>query len=211
MVSSIFDPFGLVSPFLLEGRRIIQILCHNQLAWDDPVDEDIQEKWAKWKCNLNILKDIRLRCYKPEGFGQVVSTSFHHFCDASENQYGQVAYVRLVNAIGKIQCSLVIAKSRVAPIKYTSIPRLELAAAVLSTKMSAMIRKELQYEDLVEHYWTDSQVVLGYLRNTDKRFKMFVANRVQQIREHTDVSQWNYVPSKMSPADCTSRGLTGSN
>ena len=94
--------------------------------------------------------------------------------------------------------------------KYTSIPRLELAAAVLSTKMSAIIRKELQYEDLVEYYWTDSQVVLGYLRNTHKRFKVFVANRVQQIREHT-VSQWNYVPSKMNPADCASRGLTGSN
>ena len=141
----------------------------------------------------------------------MVSSSLHHFSDASENGYGQVVFVRLVNAIGKIHCSLVIAKSRVAPIKYTSIPRLELAAAVLSTKMSAIIRKELQYEDLVEYYWTDSQVVLGYLRNTHKRFKVFVANRVQQIREHTDVSQWNYVPSKMNPADCASRGLTGSN
>ena len=119
--------------------------------------------------------------------------------------------MRPVNVIGKIHCSLVIAKSRVTPIKYTSIPRLELAAPVLSTKMSAIIRKELQYEDLVEYYWIDSQVVLGYLRNTHKRFKVFVANRVQQIREHTDVSQWNYVPSKMNPADCASQGLTGSN
>ena len=112
--------------------------------------------------------------------------------------------MRPVNVIGKIHCSLVIAKSRVTPIKYTSIPRLELAAPVLSTKMSAIIRKELQYEDLVEYYWTDSQVVLGYLRNTHKRFKVFVANRVHQIREHTDASQWNYVPSKMNPADCAS-------
>ena len=82
------------------------------------------------------------------------------------NGYGQVVYVRLVNAIVKIHCSLIIAKSSVAPIKYTSIPRLELAAAVLSTKTSVIIKKELQYEDLVEYYWTDSQVVLGYLRNT---------------------------------------------
>ena len=86
--------------------------------------------------------------------------------------------MRLVNAIKKIHCSLVIAKSHVSPIKYTSTSRLELAAAVLSTKMSAIIRNELQYEDLVEYYWTDSQVVLGYLRNTHKRFKVFVANRV---------------------------------
>ena len=152
---------------------------------------------------MNILKDIRLsRCYKPEGFGQVVSSSLHHFSDASENGYGQVVYVRLVNTIGKIHCSLVIAKSRVAPIKYTSIPRLELAAAVLSIKMS---------KDLVDYYWTDNRVVLGYLRNTHKRFKVFVANQVQQVTEHTDFSQWSYVPSKMNPADCASQGLTGSN
>ena len=129
MMSSIYGPMGLVSPFLLESKRIIQMLCHNQSAWDDPVDEGIQEKWMKWKCNLKILKDIRLsRCYNPEGFGQVVSSNLHHFSDASENGYGQVVYVRLVNAIGKIHCSLVIAKSRVSPIKCTSIPRLELAA-----------------------------------------------------------------------------------
>ena len=90
---------------------------------------------------MNIFKDIRLsRCYKPEGFGLVVSSSLHHFSDVSENGYGQVVYMRLVNAIGKIPCSLVIAKSRVSPIKYTSIPRLELAAAVLLTKVSAIIR-----------------------------------------------------------------------
>ena len=153
MVSSIYDPLEMVSPFLSEGRCIIQMLCHNQSAWDDPVNEDIQEKWVKWKCNLNILKDIKLsRCYKPEGFSKVVSSSLQCFSDASENGYKQVVYMRLVNATGKIHCSLVIAKSCVAPIKYTSIPRLELAAAVLLTEMSAIIRKELQYKDLVEYY-----------------------------------------------------------
>ena len=73
----------------------------------------------------------------------------HDFSDASENGYGQVVYVRLVNAIGKIHCSLVVGKSYVAPIKYTSITRLELAAPVLSMKMSAIIRKESQYEDFL--------------------------------------------------------------
>ena len=71
-------------------------------------------------------------------------------------------------------------------------------------KMSVIIRKELQYKDLVEYYWTDSQVVLAYLRNTYKRFKVFFANQVEHIREHTKVSQWNYVPSKINPADCLS-------
>ena len=69
----------------------MQMLCHNQLAWDDPVDKGIQEKVSKWKCNLNILKYIKLsRCYKREGFGQVVSSSLNNFSDASENGYRQV-------------------------------------------------------------------------------------------------------------------------
>ena len=73
--------------------------------------------------------------------------------------------------------------------KYTSIPRLELAAAVLSTKMSGLLKKELGFDDIAEYYWTDSKVVIGYLRNTQKRLKVFVANQVQQIRESSDVLQ----------------------
>ena len=194
MVSSIYDPFALVSSFVLEERQIMQMLCLSQLAQDDPVDKDVKEKWIKWKLSLKKLQEIKLnRCYKPKGFGKVVSCSFHYFSDASENGYGQATYLRLVGTAEKVHCSLLIAKSRVAPMKYTSIPRLELAAAaaaaaaaVLSTKMSGLVKKELGFDDIAEYYWTNSQAVIGYLRNTQKRFKVFVANRVQQIRESTD-------------------------
>ena len=181
MVSSIYDPLGLVSPFVLEGRQIIQTLCLNQLAWDDPVDEDIQQKWIDWKFSLKKLQEIKLdRCYKPKGFGKVVSCSLYYFSDASESSYegsyGEPTYLRLVNTDGKVHCSLVTAKSQVAPMKYTSMPRLELAAAVLSIKMSGLVKKELGFDDIAEYYWTNSQVVIGYLRNMQKRFKVFVAN-----------------------------------
>ena len=90
--------------------------------------------------------------------------------------------------------------------KYTSIPRLELAAAILSTNISGLVKRELGFDDTSEYYWTDSQVVIGYLRNTQKRFEVFVAKRVQQIKESSDVLQWHYIPSKMNPADYASRG-----
>ena len=96
----------------------------------------------------------------------MVSCSLHYFSDASESGYGQATYLRLIDTAGKVHYSLVIAKSRVAPMKYTSIPRFELAAAVLSTKMLLN----------AEYYCTNSQVVIGYLRNTQKRFKFFVVN-----------------------------------
>ena len=104
-----------------------------------------------------------------------------------------------------------VGKSRVAPMKYIYIPRLELAAAVLSVKMAGIIREELAIDRVSEYFWTDSQVVFGYIRNTQRRFKIFVANRVQQIREYSDITQWNYVSSKMNPVDHASRGLPGSN
>ena len=102
-------------------------------------------------------------------------------------------------------------KSRVAPMKYTSILRLELAAAVLSVKMAGIIKKELAIDHVSEYFWTDSQVVIGYIRNTQRRFKTFIANRVQQIREYSDVTQWNYVSSKINPADYASSSLSRSN
>ena len=140
----------------------------------------------------------------------VFSCSLYYFSDASDKGYGQAKYTRLVNTAGKVHCSLVIAKSQVAPIKYISIPRLELAAAVLSTKISRFIKKELRFDDTVKYYWTNNQVVIGYLRNTQKRFKVFVANWVLQIRESSDVLQWDYIPSKMNPANYTSQGWTWS-
>ena len=121
MVSWIYNPLGLVSLFVPNGRQITQMLCLNQFAWDDPVDEDIQQKWIKW---------IKLNgCYKPRRFEKVVSCSLHYFADASASGYGQETYLRLVKTAGKVHCSLVIKRSRVAPLKYTSIPRLALAAA----------------------------------------------------------------------------------
>ena len=98
-------------------------------------------------------------------------------------------------------------KSRVTPKKYVTIPRLELVAAVLSVKIEVLIRRKLYIEWKNETFWTDSKVVLGYINNNTKTFKIFVANRIQQIHEGSNVSQWRYVPSKMNPADDASHGL----
>ena len=116
------------------------------------------------------------RCYKPTTFGIVMECSLHHFADACEYGYGQVSYLRLVDKNGRIHCSLMIGKARVAPLKVMTIPRMELVAATLSIKMSILLRKELEIPVNKEVFWTDSEVVLGYIRNESKRFKLFVAN-----------------------------------
>ena len=113
----------------------------------------------------------------------------------------------MVNETGRVHCSLLLGKSRVVPKKFISIPRLELNAAVLSVKMTCLLKIELKLEKMKEWFWTDSRVVKGYMKNDSRRFKTFVANRVQQIREKTDVQQWCYVPMRENPADGAYRGL----
>ena len=101
-----------------------------------------------------------------------------------------------------------MAKSRVSPLKGITIPRLELTAALVSVKVSTILHKELDFDKIVDIYWTDSKVVLGYINNEARRFHIFVANRVQQIRDESAPAQWRYVESKENPADEASRGLT---
>ena len=109
---------------------------------------------------------------------------------------------------GNVNVSLVMGKSRVAPLKITTIPRLELTAAVVSAKVGLMLQEELNYANLKQFFWTDSKVVLGYINYNTKRFHMFVAKRVQIIRSNTDTKKWRHMDTKNNPADHASGGLS---
>ena len=125
----------------------------------------------------------------------------HHFFDTSEEGYAQCSYLRLINEFGIIHCSLLIRKSRVSPIRYVLIPRLELTAATLTIKLSKLIKKELNIEDYEEKYWTDHKVILVYINNEVKHFKIFVANRDQKIKENSNKEQRKYISSRDNPVD----------
>ncbi|KAL1280039.1 hypothetical protein QQF64_014639 [Cirrhinus molitorella] len=208
VVASLYDPLGFVAPFTLSGKRILQELCRRGIGWDDPIPENLHSRWEEWKNGLLRLKEVTIpRCYHPQNFGKIVRVELHHFSDASNVGYGSCSYLRYKNDKDEVHCSFVMAKARVAPTKITSIPRLELSAAVTAARMSVMLRAELEMKIEQEFFWTDSQVVLAYINNEARRFHVFVANRVQLIREITDPNQWNYVDTAQNPADHASRGL----
>ena len=208
-VSSIYDPLGLIAPFLLQGKRILQGICKDGAHWDDPVPDNIRMHWARWRGDLLNLSKVKIpRCYKPVDFGEAKSVELHTFSDASTLGYGQCSYLRMINGEDKIHCALVMAKSRVTPSKPVTIPRLELTAALLSVKISTFLKKELKYDAISEVFWTDSEVVRGYISNDARRFHIFVANRVQQIRDYTSPEQWRKISTKENPADDASRGLS---
>ena len=207
-VAKIYDPLGFVGPFLLKGKQILQELCKLGKKWKEPLDTDIMEQWRHWLQGLSDIDKLAInRCIKPPSFGVVKHVELHHFSDASFIGYGACSYIRLISNTDEVHCSLLLSKSRVVPIKATTIPRLELQAAVVATKLSMLLRKELDVKINEEHFWTDSQTVLGYIANDSKRFHVYVCNRVQAIRNVSNPSQWHYVNTKDNPADIASRGV----
>ena len=208
-MSSIYDPLGLLAPFILRAKILLQQLCKEKLSWDEDVPAQYRSEWDGWLQEFPLLTDLKVnRCYKPEGFGTPTRVEIHHFADASEQAYGCVSYIRYQNSQEKVHCAFLIAKARVAPVKPITIPRLELTAATVAVRVNSMILRELQVPVDGVHYWTDSQTVLRYIHNDKTRFRTFVANRIGVIREGSHVSQWHYVDTSSNPADDASRGMT---
>ena len=141
-VASLYDPLGFVAPFVLSGKQILQDMCRQGTCWDEPLKEELCPRWECWTEDLANLEKLTIpRCYHPPGFGEILKVELHHFSDASTTGSGQCSYRRLENKGGVVYCSLVMGKSWVAPTKVTTIPRLELSAAVVSVKASNMLRE----------------------------------------------------------------------
>lgn len=210
IVSSIFDPLGYVSPFVLPAKRILQELCKRKLEWDEELPHDIRDSWVSWLADLRTLEGFSVpRSILPIHFA-VDSTRYelHIFCDASYKGYGAACYVRLVSASGVIITRLLITKSRLAPVHQLTIPRLELSAAVMGVNLEQYVRAELDANISNSVFWTDSTVVLQYINSSDRRFQVFVANRISAIREASSPSQWRHIGTKCNPADYISRGMS---
>ena len=98
MITSMYDALAFATPFVLEGRRILERLCNKNVQWDEIVQQDVQSDWAKWVEQMNQLENLPIsRCIQPADFGEIKSVTLHHFSDASENGYGQCSYIRLVD------------------------------------------------------------------------------------------------------------------
>ncbi len=144
------------------------------------------------------------RCLKPEG-GKWIDAGHHVFSDASEQAYGVVAYLRF-QMKNNILMSLVMAKSRVATLKYVTIPRLELCAALMATRLAATITSQLRINIDSTTFHTDSITVMRWINYKHSRFQAYVGNRIGQILRATP-EQWRHVPGRLNPADECSRGL----
>ena len=210
-LGSLYDPLGFLSPCTLVAKNLLKMLCTERFGWDDHVPDQVLQEWLRWKNESSQLSEVSIpRCYVTEGHGQVLSYELHHFSDASYDGCGQCSYLRAIYEDGHITTALVMSKTRVTPQKVVTIPRLELVAALMSVRASCFLQRELTIRGCRHFFWTDSSAVLGYIKNNTKRFHVFVANRVQEIRQHSRPDQWFHVESGNNPADLASRGTKAS-
>ena len=206
-VSSIFDPCGFLSPFTFTAKRLIQDIWREDLQWDDVIPGTLQQRWRTWYDDLPYLKDLHIPRYY--GYIPGMETELHLFCDASEGGFASVAFVRMTDSRGLVTCSFLAGKTHVSPVKNClTIPKLELQGAVMAVRLSSALKDEFGVGFCKTIFWTDAITVLRYINNERRRWKIFVANRITEIREDSEPGQWRYVPSKLNPADCATRGLS---
>jgi len=206
-LAKVFDPLGWLSPVTINAKVLFQDLWKLNLGWDDELPENIQQQWNNYQANITEIKNIQIpRCI-------IVSKSrsqqLHAFCDASEKAYGAVLYLRSEKYDGSVAVHLITSKTRVAPIKQISLPRLELCGAVLLANLVSSFKQATNL-NIQLFAWTDSTIVIRWLSAFPGRWKTFVANRVAEIQDLVPREEWRHVASEDNPADCISRGISPS-
>lgn len=213
ILSSFYDPVGLIQPILISMKILMQKICERKLGWDDDVDVELKASWESILKEMESVGVVEVgrRIEHSDEDDEVVNREMHGFSDASQQGYGACVYVRSEWRSGKITVKLLTSKSRVAPLKSITMPRLELLGNLLLSRLVKSVvvalEKELSFDKIL--FWTDSTITLSWIKATSKEFVPFVENRLKEIRNNSDAGNWNYVNTEKNPADLITRwGIT---
>ena len=202
-VARFYDPLGLIGPVICNIKIFLQRLWKDNLDWDESLPMSLESMWQDLCAEFCAVKNATFPRYvsAPKAVGEI-----HAFCDASLSAYGVCLYIR-ADSKNDVRVNLLCSKSRVSPLKTLTVPKLELCAAALLAQLVSSI-SQLNIFDCSFYCWSDSAVVLSWLKKEPSTFNIFVANRVNSIQQQTSGMEWRYVPTAMNPADILSRGAT---
>lgn len=204
-ISQLFDPNGYVAPTVVLGKMLMQQIWATKLNWDDAVPQHILNQWNSFWARISNLENVKI----PRWIGMAtgVKLQLHGFADSSIQAYGCSIYLRAVHLDGSITCRLIASKSRVAPLKTVTIPRLELAATELLSQLLSSVRESMELQTVPYVLWTDNTIALHWINKPLHVLKLYVSNRVKKIQELTDVKCWRHIRTHENPADLISRGM----
>ena len=160
LIARLYDPLGWVSPVVIIAKSFMQKLWLKSLSWDEPLPPDLIKFWCSYYKDLPNLEQLSIPRWTGQG-REVLESSLQGFSDASKTAYAAVVYLRLVIRCGQIITTLLASRTKVAPIKTISIPRLELCGALLLTQLMSTIKINATFENIESSFWTDSTIVLA--------------------------------------------------
>ncbi|XP_017484227.1 PREDICTED: uncharacterized protein LOC108372923 [Rhagoletis zephyria] len=200
---SVFDPFGFAAEYVLKAKLLLQTVWRARTDWDDEIPVEAQKLWRTWLNILHHVDNIKVpRCYGT--FFTTGVVELHVFADASEMAFAAVAYWRISNG-RDVNVAMVAGKTECAPLKLTTIPRLELQAAVLASRLRKMLLSSHDTKPSRVVMWTDSKTVQAWIASDHRRYKPYVAHRVDEILDVTNQLEWRWTPGALNPADFGTR------
>lgn len=207
-VAQLYDPNGYINPVIIRGRMLIQKLWIAGVGWDDDLEEIFQDQWRSFWKDIVALEKFTIDRWI--GTSRDVSIQVHGFSDSSKDALGANIYIRTENLDGQLECSLLTAKARVAPIKPMDIHRLELSAAEILSRLVKEVMRLMELESGEYFLWLDNSAAYHWINSEPHTLKTYVANRVVSIQENTDVARWRHIRGEDNPADLLTRGITPS-
>ena len=204
LVSAVFDPLGICSPFTIRMRFLLKsIWAAMRRAWDKELSAEYPKLISDWCSELREIRTMSInRLYFENG---CTNLRLHILTGASEEAMCIVAYLQDETTQ---KLTYVIGKCRVAPIRYMTIPKLELQAAVYVVRLRKQILNEHDVRIDKIYHWTDSSTVLQWRQAAHKKQKVFVANRAAEILENSSMDQWRHVKGVENPSDIGARGMS---
>lgn len=205
-IAQMFDPLGFIGPIVVTAKILMQKIWSSKIEWDEQLPSELQRMWDNFSKNLSKLSSLSvprwILCSTP-----IQEIQLHGFSDAAKSAYGACLYVRVLYTDQSCSSRLLCSKSRIAPLKVISLPRLELCGAVLLARLFHKVHNAISLKFDKITLWTDSQIVLSWLNSDPCRWTTFVANRVSEIHELTTIATWKHISSADNPADLLSRGI----